>query len=150
MSSPTTSSARSTSTTSSAAGAGSAPSRAAVAPTEARWRPSTCAASTTSIWARSRRGNSTAGAGRSDRARSGPGGGLRRRRHELAEEARLALEEPLRVERPREAEHLEVEVVAELVEERAQEGPERDDARVARRPHPHADERRVALQRVEP
>ena len=55
------------------------------------------------------------------------------------EQARFPLEEPFGVERRRQPEHAQVEVVANLVEERAQERPERDDAGVARRAHPDLD-----------
>src|SRR5439155_11019178 len=47
-------------------------------------------------------------------------------RDELVEEARLPLEEPLRVEGVGQLEVAVVEVMADLVQQRAQEGPEGD------------------------
>src|SRR5581483_1298317 len=58
--------------------------------------------------------------------------------------ARLALVEALRVERVGEAQVTVVQVVAELVEQRAEVGPEGDDPPLSRGAHPELDAGRPA------
>src|ERR1043165_6674724 len=71
-------------------------------------------------------------------------------RHELVEETALALEEALGVEGVGQPQVRVIEVVADLVEQRAQERLECDHALVGDGPHPDADARRPPiLARVE-
>ena len=70
-------------------------------------------------------------------------------RHQLVEEARLALVEALRVEGIGEPEVPVVEVVTELVEESPEVGPERHDPPLPRRAHPELDAGQTAVLDVE-
>src|SRR6185503_21380847 len=80
------------------------------------------------------------------RARLRAAAGRRRlARHELVEQAALALEEALRVEGIGKAQVGVVEVMADLVQQRAQERAESDDALVGDRAHPDADARRTSV-----
>jgi len=66
-------------------------------------------------------------------------------RIELTEEARFTLEEAFRVERLPESEKLVVEVVAQLVEERAEKRLELDDLYSLGGAHPNRDDARSTL-----
>ena len=76
----------------------------------------------------------------------GAGGG----REQLVDQAGLAPEEAVGVERVAEAQQLVVEVVPHLVDQRAQERPVADDLAALGRQHPDADQLAAAGRLVEP
>src|SRR6185503_9171251 len=110
-------------------------------------RPTSTRAAATSIPASRRAGPSPRSGGCScpSCTATGPAGSTLVPGDELVEEAGLALEEALGVERVGQAQVLVVEVVADLVEQRAQEGAEGHHAAVAHGPHPDADARPAPL-----